>query len=103
MNAELVEAKLIEVLEGIQADSGEDCPLIVGETKPIEELPQFDSKVWPVAIGMIAAELNINVPDDVNIFRGEEGADALTISQIVARLLALAEATESDSAEVKAQ
>lgn len=103
MNAEFVEAKLIEVLEGIQADSGEACPLIVGETKPIEELPQFDSKVWPVAIGMIAAELNINVPDDVNIFRGEDGANASTISEIVARLLALAETVEGISAEVKAQ
>jgi hypothetical protein len=65
MNTELVEAKLIEVLEGIQAASGEECPLLVGETRPLEDLPQFDSKVWPVAIGMVAAELSIDIPDDV--------------------------------------
>lgn len=97
MNTEIVEAKLIEVLEGIQAASGEECPLLVGETKPLEDLPQFDSKVWPVAIGMVAAELSIDIPDDVNIFRNKESAEALTITEIVARLLAMAEATEKNT------
>jgi hypothetical protein len=97
MNTEIVEAKLIEVLEGIQAASGEECPLLVGETKPLEDLPQFDSKVWPVAIGMVAAELSIDIPDDVNIFRNKESAEALTITEIVARLLAMAEATEKNA------
>lgn len=94
MNTEIVEAKLIEVLEGIQAASGEACPLIVGETKPLEDLPQFDSKVWPVAIGMVAAELSIDIPDDVNIFRNKDSVEALTITEIVAQLLAMAEATK---------
>ena len=100
MNAELVEAKLIEVLQGIQADSGEECPLIVGQTKPIEDLPAFDSKVWPVAIGMVAAELAINVPDDINIFRKPDSSEAMTITEIVARLLEMADANAPEYAEV---
>jgi len=96
MNAETIEAKLIKVLEGIQAASGEACPLLVGETKPLEDLPQFDSKVWPVAIGIVAAELSIDVPDDVNIFRKKDSDEALTITEIVARLLAMTEATDKN-------
>jgi len=101
MNAELIETKLIEVLQGIQAASGEDCPLIVGQTKPLEDLPQFDSKVWPVAIGIVAAELSINVPDDVNIFKHPDSAEAMTIDEIVARLLAMAEAPQEEAEAVK--
>jgi hypothetical protein len=100
MNAELIEAKLIEVLQGIQTASGEECPLIVGGTKPLEDLPQFDSKVWPVAIGMMAAELAIVVPDDVNIFRRPDSAEAMTVTEIVALLLEMAEAHPIDAAEV---
>ncbi len=48
MDANLVKAKLIEVLQSVQALSGETCPEIGGSTRPTEELPKFTSKVWPV-------------------------------------------------------
>ena len=90
MNAALVQTKLVEVLQNIQAASGLDCPPITGTTKPLEELPDFDSKIWPVATGMLAKLLGINIADDVNIFSREKSCIALTIDEAVAVVVALA-------------
>jgi hypothetical protein len=98
MDAAHVQAKLVEVLQIIQATSGLECPPIVGSTKPLEALPKFDSKIWPVAIGMLAAEIGIIIADDVNIFRREKSCIALTIDETVAMVVGIAEvqaATES--------
>jgi len=92
MNAALVQSKLVEVLQNIQAASGLECPPITGTTKPLEALPQFDSKIWPVAIGMLAAELGIAIADDVNIFSREKSCDALTIDETVAMVVNIATA-----------
>ena len=100
MNATLVHKKLVEVLQIIQATSGLDCPPINGATKPVEALPEFDSKIWPVATGMLAAELGITIADDVNIFRQEKGCVALTIEETVAMVMTL---VNSDSAVAKAE
>ncbi len=101
MNADFVKAKLIEVLENIQAVSGEVCPPIAGGMKPVDELPKFDSKIWPVAIGMLAAGLGITIADDVNIFRRDKTSSALTIDESVAIVVALADAqSPSSSAQV---
>ncbi|MDP3539113.1 MAG: hypothetical protein Q8S26_10485 [Azonexus sp.] len=90
MNAALVQSKLVEVLQNIQAASGLQCPKITGATKPLEALPQFDSKIWPVAIGMLAAELGIAIADDVNIFSREKGCVCLTIDETVAMVVDIA-------------
>jgi hypothetical protein len=90
MNADIVQAKLIEVLQLIQSTSGEDCPLITGATKPAEELPRFDSKMWPVAIALVAKKLEITIANDVNIFCREKSCIALTIDETVAILVELA-------------
>jgi len=87
MNAAQVQKKLVEVLQVIQATSGLECPPINGTTKPIEALPEFDSKIWPVATGMLATELGIAIADDVNIFRQEKGCIALTIDEAVAMIM----------------
>ena len=92
MNPTLVKAKLIEVLQNIQATSGLDCPPITGTTKPLEALPKFDSKIWPVAIGMLAANLGITIADDVNIFRLKKSNVALTIDESVKMVVELAAA-----------
>lgn len=92
MNTDLVKTKLIEVLQNIQTASGLECPPLSGGTKPIDELPKFDSKIWPVAIGMLAAGLGITIPNDVNIFRPEKGGTALTIDETTALVVKLAEA-----------
>lgn len=87
MNADLVRKNLVEVLQSIQASSGLDCPTIVGTTKPVGELPEFDSKIWPVAVGMLAAKLGVTIPADVNIFRQEKSDIAFTVDQVVAAVL----------------
>jgi hypothetical protein len=100
MDRAFVQAKLVEVLQTIQAASGLECPQINGSTKPIEELPQFDSKIWPVAIGMLAAELGVTIADDVNIFRQEKGRTPLTISESVAMIVEL---TKQDGASAASE
>ena len=92
MNAAVVRAKLVEVLQEIQAASGLECPPIAGTTKPVEALPEFNSKIWPVAVGMLAANLGITIAPDVNIFRQDKRCVALTIDETVAKVIALADA-----------
>lgn len=104
MDANLVHTKLVEVLQAIQSSSGLDCPAITGDTKPVEALPKFDSKIWPVAIGMLGAKLGIVIPDDVNIFRREKSCIALTITEAVAVVVALANAQAAvEAKQVNAQ
>ncbi|WP_313271284.1 hypothetical protein [Stenotrophomonas sp.] len=92
MDSALIQSALVEVLQNIQASSELECPVIGGVTKPIEELPEFDSKIWPVAIGMLSAKLGIDIANDVNIFRKEDSTIALTIDEIVAKVGVLIEA-----------
>ncbi len=77
MDANGVRAALMEVFQNIQTASGLECPAIIRTTKPIEELPKFDSKIWPVAIGMLGVKLGITIANDVNIFRRENTTIAL--------------------------
>lgn len=91
MDAAAVQATLVEVLQTIQAASGLECPPLVGTTKPVEALPKFDSKIWPVAIGMLGAKLGITIASDVNIFRREKSSVALTIDEAVAMVVSLVE------------
>jgi len=102
MNAKSVEATLAKVLTHIQAASGLDCPTITNATKPLEDLPNFDSKIWPVATGLIAAELGINIPDDINIFKQEKGCIALTIQQTIEIILTLSASQDINKDEAKA-
>ena len=63
-----VKEELLAVLRQIQADSGLDCPSLTGTTKPVENLPEFDSVVWPIATSILADKIGMTIPDDVNIF-----------------------------------
>ncbi len=81
MNQNEVEVKLIEVLHDIQSDSGYDRSQIAGTTCPLRDLEGFDSMLWPVAISILATMLNINIPNEKNIFLSEDGVQQLTISQ----------------------
>ena len=71
MDPTALKGKLIAVLGQIQADSGLECPPLTGATKPVEDLPKFDSKVWPIATTILATEIDATIPDDVNIFIDE--------------------------------
>jgi hypothetical protein len=102
MNAEDVKTKLVQVLQNIQATSGLECPHLGGSTKPIDELPKFDSKIWPVAIGMLAVELGIVIPNDVNIFCPVKTGPTLTIDETTALVVKLAEAQTAVSSTQQA-
>ncbi len=71
MDPTTLKDKLIAVLGQIQVDSGLECPQLTGETKPVESIPKFDSKVWPVATTILATEIGASIPNDVNIFIDE--------------------------------
>ena len=71
MDPVTLKERLIAVLGQIQADSGLECPMLTGATKPVESLPQFDSKVWPVATTILATEIGATIPNAVNIFVDE--------------------------------
>lgn len=98
MDASAVKAALVEVLQNIQTASGLECPAITGTTKPIEDLPRFDSKIWPVAIGILGVKLGITIANDINIFRREKTTIALTVDEAVAIVVVLAETQPSTPA-----
>ncbi|MXW20562.1 MAG: hypothetical protein F4Z95_07135 [Gammaproteobacteria bacterium] len=68
MDSTMVKKKLIGVLADIQSASGLDCPRLTGDTKPVGDLPEFDSFVWPVATTLLSQEIATPIPNDVNIF-----------------------------------
>lgn len=100
MDANIVKAKLIEVLQAVQSLSGEDCPVIDGGTKPAEALPKFTSKVWPVAAGMLGIALGKSIPCEANIFVDDDTKVPLAINQTVALVLKILEEQDAKEAEV---
>ena len=75
--------KLMAVLTQVQAISGEACLTLDGSLKPAESLPKFDSKVWPVAAGMLSAAIGESIPPEAKIFVDETTKQPLTIDQTV--------------------
>lgn len=99
MDPNVVKTKLVEILQTVQSLSGEECPSIDGATKPVEALPKFTSKVWPVAAGMLGIALGKSIPCEANIFVDEESKEPLAINQTVALVLKILEAQEAEEAE----
>jgi hypothetical protein len=91
MTRDHVKQKLIGVLRTIQLNSGLACPELTGSLRPMDELERFDSKVWPVAIGMLAVELNIEIAIDLNIFVSVGGTAPLSIDEIATLVCTLPE------------
>ncbi len=92
---------LIVVIGQIQANSGLECPPLTGATKPVETIPKFDSKVWPVATTILATEIGKTIPNDVNIFVDETTKLPRSIDEtaiFVCELLKKQEETEAAAA-----
>lgn len=87
MDQDTVRNALISTLKEVQSLMGQACPTIVGATVPINDLPLFDSKVWPVAFGMLGEKLKIDVPVDVNVFRREKTKIPNNIDETVIAIL----------------
>lgn len=68
MDPATLKKMLTAVLVQIQADSHLECPPLTGTTKPADDIPKFDSKIWPVATTLLSTELDAPIPNDVNIF-----------------------------------
>ena len=99
MDANLLRKKLIEVLIQIQTDSGLECPPLTGETKPVKDIPKFDSKISLVAISNLANEIGVHIGNGVNIFFDKKTKSYRTIDEIVAFVCELLEnQTEKDKA-----
>lgn len=90
MDAGNVKTTLIEVLQLIQSTVDDECPQITGSTKPVEDLPKFDSKMWPVAAAIVAKKLNITIAKDINIFCQPKSCIALTLDETVAIIIEIA-------------
>jgi hypothetical protein len=84
MDPATLKEKLIAVLSQIQADSRLECPPLTGTTKPVDHIPKFDSKVWPVATTILSTEIGAPIPDDVNLFVDETTKLPRSIDQTVA-------------------
>jgi len=87
VNRTLILEALVATLKEVQSLMGQSCPPLAGTTVPINELPMFDSKVWPVAFGMVGEKLKVEVPVDVNVFRQEKTKIPNTIDQTVTAIL----------------
>lgn len=98
MDSQLIKSKLLEVLQSVQALSGELCPVIDDQTRPVEALPKFTSKVWPVAAGMLGLALGKSIPCETNIFVDCETKQPLAISQTVVLVLKLIEEHDKKAA-----
>jgi hypothetical protein len=83
MDGATLKEKLIAVLGQVQADSGLECPLLAGSTKPVDDIPKFDSKVWPVATTILSNEIGAPIPNDVNIFVDETTKMSRSIDEAV--------------------
>ena len=103
MDRNTVKAALIVVLKEVQALSGLACPPIGDTTKPIDDLPKFDSKVWPVAIGLVGIKLSVDVPVDINVFRQEHTKIPNTIEQTVTAILKAIQAKASTPPSIPVQ
>jgi hypothetical protein len=99
MDPNVVKAKLIEVLQTVQALSGEECPAIDGGTRPAEALPKFTSKVWPVAAGLLGIAIGKTIPCEANIFVDDDTKVPLAINQTVALVLKILEAQDAKEDE----
>jgi hypothetical protein len=86
MDRKRVKEILINVLRKMQDAAG--CPPIefTDKTRPLDDLEEFDSKVWPVSITELGKELGIDIPKRARLYEDAEGRP-LTISEIVDRLL----------------
>ena len=99
MTLDKVREQLLTVLQTIQSNSVLACPRLSGSLKPVDELEGFDSKVWPVAIGMLAIGLGIEIADDVNIFASKDGTTAFSIDEAAALVCKIAQAEMTEAAE----
>lgn len=94
MTREQAEATVIGAITEIQEMSGRECLGISAITKPIGDVPGFDSLNALEATVEVAARLTMDIPNEANIFITEDGDRALSVREIAGRLMEIAERSE---------
>jgi hypothetical protein len=93
MTRSQVRALLVEVLVEVQ-DAVTDTPVVIDDdTRPIGDLPQFDSWLAEDTTVTILERLNLDVTDDPNPFIRATGGPA-RFGEVVSRVCELVGATE---------
>ncbi len=93
MNAQKIKEELCKVIIEIQSISGLDCPTLDGTTTPANDVKEFTSIVWPIAISMLEEKIEIEIPDDENLFYDDDSKRALTIDQCVEKVFSIIKKT----------
>ena len=83
MDQNTLKQSLITILQEIQVESKLECPQLTGTLKPIEDIPEFDSKVWPVATTILAEKTGATILNDVNIFVDDSTNLPRSIDEVV--------------------
>lgn len=98
MTEDDVKAALIKAISEIQKNVGLDCPTLTGATKPLADVPKFDSPTGAAAASKLGNALGLDIPNTVNIFVDEESKANLTIDQTVTLVLNVARPKAKDAA-----
>ena len=94
MTRQQAEAAVIGAIVEIQEMSGRECLNIGANTKPIGDVPEFDSLNAFEATVEVAARLRMEIPNEANIFINEAGDRVLSVREIAGRLMEIAENSE---------
>lgn len=94
-----IKTALSEIISEIQTNSGLDCPPLEDAVVPIKDVPSFDSKVWLVATTMLASKINVEIPDDENIFVEKDTNKPLCLKEISEFVLKIIQATNNKDAQ----
>ena len=94
MTRQQAETAVIGAIAEIQKMSGRECLDIGPKTKPIGDVPGFDSLNALEATVAVAARLRMDIPNEPNIFINEAGDARLSVREIADRLREIAETSE---------
>lgn len=83
----LIIEKIIQVLKRIQEEGSFEVIEINSKTNPVKDMPEFDSQLWVVAITILSEELEIEIPNNLNIFISDNGDQSPNIDEIAQRIL----------------
>lgn len=87
MDKNTICAAVKSVIKEIQEASGYECPELKGNTKPVRDVEQFSSEIWPAAAAIISAQIGAEIPPEENIFFDDVSKDELTIDQCAEKVL----------------
>lgn len=80
---------IIEKISEIRRLSGHDPEELRDQTKPLDDLEDFDSLTALEVTTVLCDDLGIDLPADVNLFTTDDGGRALSIEEVVNRAIPL--------------